>query len=167
MKKIDPRPRKIRTYVLKCKRFLHIKDERFRVFIVTCSLLFYQCQNSRVLGTASRSHRFQSNHGIPLGVVVVLIFPIGHCIPLETQVKHGAILKHVSISCSLHTIYTRRRKRARQYLENCPLLPREQLDPERCTRIILTSKTHRLRRSFWNSKPSPQNSLSFEPTWSF
>ena len=30
--------------------------------------------------------------------------------------------------------------------------------------LIYTSKTHRRRRSLWDSKPSPQNSLSFEPT---
>ena len=33
--------------------------------------------------------------------------------------------------------------------------------------VIGTSKTHRLRRSLWDSKPSPQNCLSFEPTWVF
>ena len=32
---------------------------------------------------------------------------------------------------------------------------------------IITSKIHRLRRSLWGSKPSPQNRLSFEPTWVF
>ena len=30
--------------------------------------------------------------------------------------------------------------------------------------LVATSKTHLLRRSLWDSKPSPQNFLSFEPT---
>ena len=29
------------------------------------------------------------------------------------------------------------------------------------SRVVYTSKTHRLRRSLWGSKPSPQNYLSF------
>ena len=33
--------------------------------------------------------------------------------------------------------------------------------------INYTSKTQQLRRSWWGSKPSPQNPLSFEPTWVF
>ena len=34
-------------------------------------------------------------------------------------------------------------------------------------KINANSKTHRLRRSLWDSKPSPQNFLSFESTWDF
>ena len=33
--------------------------------------------------------------------------------------------------------------------------------------INITSKTHQLRQPLWDSKPTPQNSLSFEPTWVF
>ena len=36
-----------------------------------------------------------------------------------------------------------------------------------CFCFINTSKTHQLRRSLWGSKPSPENSLWFEPTWLF